>query len=702
MKPKFRIKTIEDIALQFIKHNEPRKENNIIGSNKTLIDCKFVIKKYNNSKNSESSLSQSFERLVPIDDKENKENISLNGNNKIKKLMEFYKLPPKELGDEEECTFHTDIGNDSLWEVNSQKTLKIISSIEEKLKEIKQIKYNKKLFFNLNYQNIYDSITEIYYPLLQNLESIGSLKSMTNNTLSCIEFFCTHDSIFELLPLKNNNKTNSTNSSFISINSALGEFMDELKIFESVEISLILFIMHIILEVKIEYLDNFNEDDILEVYHDSYSIIQKLYETIILMVLFNDNCKNANKKNGDDITSSNNKKNKGPNNTISFESLCLKYALDYYKYLQKPNNNENIISKINENVSSINKMLFNSCTILFGNLILFKKDSGNLDSPDKEEMVFLHKNNNANTSTSSTINNQKEKIFLSKEFLDQYICYKTMYIYFTKEKKEKDKEKEKEKGNLTPNKSTEKNKKENTTTEKGDSEIDNFETIRQANSDVILKKLTSVSSSYKEISNCFVLYYTNFKILIEKNKVKPPFLPPLDTKKYTYSLILDLDETLVHYIEEENRAYVQVRPYADYFLNEMAKYFELVIFTAAAEDYADIVLNELDKNKLINYKLYRKHTEQINGVFIKDLSKLGRDLSKILIVDNNKDNFTLQPDNGLHICSFDGDLNDDELYHLSGDLMKIIEANQKDIRPIVKEISDIMKKRYESKDVVLE
>ena len=56
------------------------------------------------------------------------------------------------------------------------------------------------------------------------------------------------------------------------------------------------------------------------------------------------------------------------------------------------------------------------------------------------------------------------------------------------------------------------------------------------------------------------------------------------------------------YVEEENRAYVQVRPYADYFLTEMGKYFEIVIFTAAAEDYADIVLNELDKNKSIDYK----------------------------------------------------------------------------------------------------
>ena len=262
------------------------------------------------------------------------------------------------------------------------------------------------------------------------------------------------------------------------------------------------------------------------------------------------------------------------------------------------------------------------------------------------------------------------------------------------EERVKEKEKEKENDSLLNNK---KNDSEGNNTEKKEENKEN-----SSSSKVILNKLSSMNSSFKEISYLFLLYYTNFKTLLEKNKVKPPYLPPLDTKKYKYSLILDLDETLVHYIEEENRAYVQVRPYADFFLNEMAKYFELVIFTAAAEDYADIVLNELDKNKVINYKLYRKHTEQINGVFIKDLSKLGRDLSKILIVDNNKDNFSLQPENGLHICSFIGDQNDDELYNLSSDLMKIVECKKNDIRPVIKEIKQIMKKRYESKNIILE
>ena len=647
MKPILKIRTIEDIALQFIKRNEPIKKN-IINTSKTLIDFKFCIKKYP-TKNPENILSSNYEKLVPI---ENKENVPLNGNNINKmKIIKFYKIPQKDLGEEEECSFHSELGNESISEIKSQRTYKIFSDNGIKFRNIKKINNNQNLSINLSYQNIYNSITEIYTPLIQNFESISSLKSMTNNTLSCIEFFSNHESIFELTPLKDDNEKDT-----------LPEFFDQLKVYENVEISLVLFIMHIILETKIEYLDSFNEDDILVIYHDCFSVIQKFYEIIILIILLKDNLNN-------NINAKNIEKEKNNKDSISFESLCLKYVKDFFKFSQKPKNNEDIINKINEDVSFISKLLLNSCAILFGNLILFKKDSLNLENPDKIELFFLNKYNNENAGGNCF--NRKEKIFLTKEFLDQYIIYKTMYLFFMK-KSEKEKD------------------------------IQSQDLKIETSYYSILNKLDTMNSSYKEISNLFLLYYSNFKILLERNKVKPPFLPPLDTNKYKYSLILDLDETLVHYIEEENRAYVQVRPYADFFLNEMAKHFELVIFTAAAEDYADIVLNELDKNKVINYKLYRKHTEQINGIFIKDLSKLGRDLTKILIVDNNKDNFSLQPENGLHISSFVGDQNDDELYNLSNDLMKIIESKKNDIRPVIKEIKQIMKKRYESKNIILE
>ena len=650
MKKKFKIKTIEDIALQFIKHNEPSKKDTI-GSNDTIVDSKFYVKKYIKSKNSESILSQSFEKLIPCENNQNDDS-----NNKVK-LIKFYKVPQKVLGDEDVCLFESMTGSEKSINNNSkimsQKALSLISNGEISLREIKPIKNSKKLFFNIHYDNAYEIITEMYLPLLSNLESISSLKAMTDNIMSRIEFFCSHSSIFEL------DQENTLNN-----NNNISENMEALKIFELIELSLILFILHIILEVKIEYIDNFNEDDILVVYQDSFLVMQKLYEIIILMLLLNER-----------------------NHYDKTDEKISEYINEFYKFDPKPTNNEEILKKINENISLILKLLFNSVNILFGNLIIFKKDSGNLEFPDDEELPFLKKHNN---NTNDFKNQKEDKVFLSKEFNDQYSSYKTMYLFFKKDNK-----------NDNTTKSKNSNKKDKDNNIKDDTE-NNYDILAPTETSVILTRLTTVFSSFKELSNCFLLYYTNFKILIEKSKVKPPFLPPLDTKKYLYTLVVDLDETLVHYIEEENRAYVQVRPYADYFLTEMGKYFEIVIFTAAAEDYADIVLNELDKNNAINYKLYRKHTEQINGIFIKDLSKLGRDISKIIIIDNNKDNFSLQPENGLHICSFLGDQNDDELYALSEDLMKIVNSKKKDIRPIIKEIDGIMKKRYEKKDVVLE
>jgi CTD small phosphatase-like protein 2 len=71
----------------------------------------------------------------------------------------------------------------------------------------------------------------------------------------------------------------------------------------------------------------------------------------------------------------------------------------------------------------------------------------------------------------------------------------------------------------------------------------------------------------------------------------------------------------------------------------MAEIYEIVIFTAAMQDYADWVLNQIDKAKRIKYRLYRQHCSHNGPVFIKDLSRIGRDLSKTIIVDNVAENF---------------------------------------------------------------
>ena len=58
-----------------------------------------------------------------------------------------------------------------------------------------------------------------------------------------------------------------------------------------------------------------------------------------------------------------------------------------------------------------------------------------------------------------------------------------------------------------------------------------------------------------------------------------------------YTLVLDLDETLVHYQDNGNEGVLLVRPGADWFLEQMSELYEVVIFTAAMQDYADWVLD---------------------------------------------------------------------------------------------------------------
>jgi len=118
-------------------------------------------------------------------------------------------------------------------------------------------------------------------------------------------------------------------------------------------------------------------------------------------------------------------------------------------------------------------------------------------------------------------------------------------------------------------------------------------------------------------------------------------LPPLKSDK-TYTLVLDLDETLVHYYEEKNT--VLLRPFASQFLKEMAKFYEIVIFTAGTKDYADWALAHLNNQaayRYIDHRLFPDHTIQCMDVHIKDLSNLGRDLDKTIIVDNITENFLL-------------------------------------------------------------
>lgn len=81
--------------------------------------------------------------------------------------------------------------------------------------------------------------------------------------------------------------------------------------------------------------------------------------------------------------------------------------------------------------------------------------------------------------------------------------------------------------------------------------------------------------------------------------------------------------------------YVLVRPYAVEFLHRMHKHFELVIFTASLSKYAEPLMAHLDPTKMCAYLLFREHCTFYNNAFVKDLTRLGRRMEDILIVDNS-------------------------------------------------------------------
>ena len=119
-----------------------------------------------------------------------------------------------------------------------------------------------------------------------------------------------------------------------------------------------------------------------------------------------------------------------------------------------------------------------------------------------------------------------------------------------------------------------------------------------------------------------------------------------------YDLLTGLAETLVHSALEpcedvdftfpvnfnlrEHTIYVRCRPHLRDFLERVSALFEIIIFTASQSIYAEQLLNMLDpKRKLFRHRVFRESCLFVEGNYVKDLSILGRDLARVIIVDNS-------------------------------------------------------------------
>lgn len=85
---------------------------------------------------------------------------------------------------------------------------------------------------------------------------------------------------------------------------------------------------------------------------------------------------------------------------------------------------------------------------------------------------------------------------------------------------------------------------------------------------------------------------------------------------------------------KESFIYVLVRPGAYEFLEEMQELYEVVFFTASVSTYAIPLISRLDKTGYQPQMLFRQHCDIKANTFVKDLSKIGRALSDVIIIDN--------------------------------------------------------------------
>ncbi|KAH9312295.1 hypothetical protein KI387_027330 [Taxus chinensis] len=203
------------------------------------------------------------------------------------------------------------------------------------------------------------------------------------------------------------------------------------------------------------------------------------------------------------------------------------------------------------------------------------------------------------------------------------------------------------------------------------------------------------SSDVREDILCYALMSSSIN-------AERSMLPPMrktDIKMNKKTLVLDLDETLVHstdklpknkkydfaveiieYTNTKCTYYILKRPWVDLMLNELKRLYEIVVFTAADREYADAILDKLDPSgSIFRHRLYRDSCTELPGPrHVKDLSELGRNLSKVIFVDDNYLRHH-QQENAFPVLKFANDMSDRELLGLV-EFCKRVANSKSDVR----------------------
>jgi TFIIF-interacting CTD phosphatase-like protein len=170
------------------------------------------------------------------------------------------------------------------------------------------------------------------------------------------------------------------------------------------------------------------------------------------------------------------------------------------------------------------------------------------------------------------------------------------------------------------------------------------------------------------------------------NKIEIPYIMTPSDKKYT--LVLDLNKTLAFYNKYTNN--VSLRNGLFSFLSMMKPYYELISFSCEPNEITESIIKDIESQKIyFDYHLTREHSILYENTLVKDISLIGRDASKIIVIDDDENCFKLNTENGIRISEYVGNNEfDTALFELKKILLLIYKKNYDDIRIGIKEFSN--------------
>ena len=174
-----------------------------------------------------------------------------------------------------------------------------------------------------------------------------------------------------------------------------------------------------------------------------------------------------------------------------------------------------------------------------------------------------------------------------------------------------------------------------------------------------------------------------------------------------HTLVLDLENTLVSSTWDRKYGWRHAkRPGVDKFLMDMAQYYEIVLYSPSLDSIADPVVTSLDKSGFIMHRLYRDATYYTNGVHVKDLKRLNRNVKRMIVLDDDPAEVQFNPENLIKVKPYTDptDRYDNTLARITPFLIEIAREGYDDVPAILQqyqgmdadEIADEQERRINS------